>query len=87
MIRRDGVDDAGEVLGDDSACRLGEGLADFRHGAASGGADVDDEGALLSLAGGGEGGEFGVEGVDADGGDGEPVALRDGRLVRAWGTG
>lgn len=55
----------------------GEGLADFLHGAASGGADVDDEDAVFALAGGGEGGEFGVGGVDADGGDGGPVALRD----------
>lgn len=55
----------------------GESLADFLHGAALGGADVDDEDAtwVLFLGGYRERGEFGVEGVDAYGGDGGPFVL------------
>ena len=80
---RDTIDDAGEILRDDFAPELGEGVADFLHGGALGGADVDDEDAIVvvvvegAVACGGEGGEFGVEGVDAEGGDGG-VACLDG---------
>lgn len=73
-------DNAGEVLGDDFARELGESLADFLHGGTLGGPDVDDEDAIVGLwlfgCGGGEGGEFGVEGVDAGGGDGGPFAVK-----------
>lgn len=85
------IDDTGKILGYDFACELGEGLADFFHGGALGGADVDDEDAVLHFGlgllffgcgGGGEGAEFGVEWVDAYRGDGGPFALmRDGSLL------
>lgn len=85
------VDDAGKILGYDFACELGEGLAEFFHGGALGGADVDDEDAVLNLVlgllcfgygGGAEGAEFGVGWVDAYRGDGGPFALmRDGSLL------
>ena len=50
---------------------------DFLHGAALRGADVDDEDAnwVLFLGGYTERCEFGVEGVDAHGGDGGPFVL------------
>ncbi len=71
------VDDPGDVLSYDIAFSLGESLADFLHGAAVGGADVDDEDAtwVLFLGGYIERGEFGVEDVDAYGGEGGPFVL------------
>lgn len=71
------IDDMSDVLSYDFAFQLGERLADFFHGAALGCADIDDEDAVwvLSLRGCGESGDFGVEGVDAYGGDGGPFAL------------
>ena len=73
----DMIDDGGDVLDHDSAFELRERLADFFHGVALGGADVDDEDAvvlvgfsfvlllLLLLACGGESAEFAVKGVDS----------------------
>lgn len=70
------VDDPGDVLSYDFAFQLGENLADFLHGAALGGANIDDENAVLVLflEGCRERGEFAVEGVDPCGGDGGPFA-------------
>ena len=66
------IDDVSDILSYDFAFQLGERFADFFHGAALGGADVDDEDAIwvLSLCSRGESGKFGVEGVDSYGGDG-----------------
>ena len=54
-------------------------MADFLHGAALGGADDDDDDEdatwVLFLGGYRERGEFGVEGVDAYGGDSGPFVL------------
>ena len=90
-VGRDMIDDTGKILGDDFACELGEGLADFFHSGALGGADVDDEDAFLSLGlillclgcdCGRDGREFSVEWVDAYRGDGGPFALmRDDSLL------
>lgn len=93
VVGGDVVDDTGEILDYDFACELGKGSADLFHGAALGGADVDDEDSVLNLSlgmglfcfgcdSGGERGEFGVEGVDAYRGDSGPFTLlRDGSLL------